>query len=311
VTSAGLAVRPTPRSVSGLRRAKDRAFTVSLWLAGILAMLPLVFIAGYVVAKGAKALNIDFFTKEPVAPGQSGGGIVQSFIGSGLIVGMATPVSVPLGVLAAIYLAEYGRGRLASAIRFVAEILLSTPSIVAGAFIWAVVVVALGNFSALAGSLALTVLMWPIIARAAEEILRLVPQEVKEGALALGIPRWKVILRVVIPTAGAGILTAVMLAVARGLGETAPILLTALGNDFINVHPLQPTDAVPLRVYNYARTPVLAQHDLARGGAIMLLVGVVLLSITGRLLSNRQRRRRGRGAWKSPASRLGSARCGL
>jgi phosphate transport system permease protein len=264
---------------------------VVLWAAGFLAMLPLVFISSYVIAKGVKALNVDFFTKEPVAPGQTGGGIAQSFIGSGLIVGMATLFAVPLGLMAAIYLAEYGRGKLAATIRFVAEILLSTPSIVAGAFIWAVVVVAFGNFSAFAGALALTVLMWPIVARATEEIFRLVPQEVREGALALGIPRWKVILRVVVPTAGSGILTAVMLAVARGLGETAPILLTALGNDFINIHPMQPTDAVPLRVYSYARTPVVAQHELAWGGAIMLLVGVLLLSIAARVLANRQQRR--------------------
>jgi len=254
-------------------------------------MLPLLFITSYVVAKGASALNIDFFTKEPAAPGEPGGGIVQSFIGTGLIVGMATVFAVPLGVLAAVYLSEYGRGRLASAIRFVAEILLSTPSIVAGAFIWAVVVVALGNFSALAGSIALTVLMWPIVARATEEILRLVPQELREGALALGLPRWKVILRVVVPTAGAGIFTAIMLAVARGMGETAPILLTALGNEFVNVHPLQPTDAVPLRVYNYARTPVVSQHAIGWGGALTLLVGVLLLSITARILSSRQQRR--------------------
>ena len=133
--------------------------------------------------------------------------------------------------------------------------------------------------------------MWPIIARATEEILRLVPQELREGALALGIPRWRVILRIVIPTAGAGIFTAIMLAVARGLGETAPILLTALGNDFINVHPMQPTDAVPLRVYNYARTPVLSLHAIGWGGALMLLTGVLLLSITARVLSNRQLRR--------------------
>jgi len=290
-----VAAVPRMRSarVSTLRRVKDRVFTTTLWVAGLLAMLPLLFIAGYVLAKGAKALNIDFFTKEPVAPGEKGGGIVQAFIGTGLIVGMATLFAVPLGLLTAIYLSEYGKGKLASTIRFVAEILLSTPSIVAGAFIWALVVVTLGEFSAFAGALALTVLMWPIIARAAEEILRLVPQEVKEGALALGLPRWKVVPRVIIPTAGAGLLTAVMLAVARGLGETAPILLTALGNDFVNVHPMQPTDAVPLRVYNYARTPVLAQHDLAWGGAIMLLVGVLLLSITARFLSNRQRRRSG------------------
>jgi phosphate transport system permease protein len=286
-----LPFRAATGGVSRARRAKNRAFTFFMWGCGVLAMLPLLFISAYVVAKGAKALNLDFFTKEPAAPGEPGGGIVQSFIGTGLIVGMATAFSVPLGVLAAVYLSEYGRGRFASAIRFIAEILLSTPSIVAGAFIWAVVVVALGNFSALAGAIALTVLMWPIIARAAEEILKLVPQELREGALALGLPRWKVILRVVLPTAGAGIFTAIMLAVARGLGETAPILLTALGNEFINTNPLQPTDAVPLRVFNYARTPVLAQHELAWGGAIMLLAGVLVLSITARVLSNRQQRR--------------------
>ena len=286
-----LPIRIEAGRVARSRRAKDRAFTVFMWACGTLAMLPLLFIVAYVVAKGAKALNLDFFTREPAAPGESGGGIVQSFIGTGLIVGMATLFSVPLGVLAAIYLSEYGRGRLASAIRFVAEILLSTPSIVAGAFIWAVVVVALGSFSALAGAIALTVLMWPIVARATEEILKLVPEEFREGALALGLPKWKVILRVVLPTAGAGIFTAIMLAVARGLGETAPILLTALGNEFINTNPLQPTDAVPLRVFTYARTPVLAQHELAWGGAIMLLAGVLVLSITARILSSRQQRR--------------------
>ena len=284
------AARPVTR-LSAKRRAKDRAFGIFLGICGFLAMLPLAFIAGYVLAKGASALNLDFFTKEPTVPGEPGGGIVQSFIGTGLIVGMATLFSVPLGVLGGVYLAEYGRGRLASAVRFVAEILLSTPSIVAGAFIWAVVVVTLGSFSAFAGALALTVLMWPIIARATAEILRLVPEELREGALALGVPRWKVILRVVIPTAGAGIFTAIMLALSRGLGETAPILLTALGNDFINVHPMMPTDALPLRVYNYARTPVLSLHAIGWGGALMLLVGVLFLSITARILSNRQQRR--------------------
>lgn len=277
--------------IAGSRRAKDRAFSIALWTCGGLAMLPLLFISGFVLAKGLSALNIDFFTKEPAAPGQPGGGIVQSFIGTGLIVGMATLFAVPLGLMAAVYVSEYGRGKLASAIRFVAEILLSTPSIVAGAFIWALVVVALGNFSAFAGAVALTVLMWPIIARATEEILRLVPQELREGALALGLPRWKVIVRIVVPTAGSGIFTAVMLAVARGMGETAPILLTSLGNEFINTHPLQPTDALPLRVYNYARTPVTSQHAIGWGGALMLLVGVLLLSITARVLSSRQQRR--------------------
>jgi phosphate transport system permease protein len=277
--------------VSRARKAKNRAFTVFLWACGALALLPLVFITSYVVAKGLPALNLAFFTKEPVAPGQSGGGIVQSFVGTGLIVGMAILFSVPLGVLAAVYLSEYGRGRLASGVRFVAEILLSTPSIVAGAFIWALVVVAMGTFSALAGSIALTVLMWPIIARATEEVLRLVPQDLREGALALGLPRWRVILRIVIPTAGSGIFTAIMLAVARGMGETAPILLTALGQDFLTFDSVGPADAVPLRVFNYARTPIESQHAIAWGGAIVLLAAVLLLSITARVLANRQRRR--------------------
>jgi len=293
VSASAAGLRRTAASVhlSTRRKAKDRAFTIFLWACGVLAMLPLLFITGYVMAKGLSALNIDFFTKEPAAPGQSGGGIVQSFIGTGLIVGMAVLFSVPLGLLAGVYLSEYGNGKLASVVRFVAEILLSTPSIVAGAFIWAVVVVALGSFSAFAGAIALTVIMWPIIARATEEILRLVSEDLREGALALGLPRWKVILRVVIPTAGAGVFTAIMLAVARGLGETAPILLTALGNDFINVHPSQPTDALPLRIYEYARTPVASQHAIGWGGALMLLLGVLLLSITARVLSNRQQRR--------------------
>ena len=291
VATAGARAPGLSRSMSRSRRVKDRAFRASLWACGFLALLPLAFIVYYVLVKGLSALNLDFFTKEPAAPGEPGGGIVQSFVGTALIVGMAIGMAVPLGMLAAIYLSEYGRGRLASAVRFVAEILLSTPSIVAGAFIWAVVVVAMGTFSALAGAIALTVLMWPIITRATEEILRLVPQELREGALALGVPRWKTIARVVIPTAGSGIFTAIMLAVARGMGETAPILLTALGQDFLTTNPVAPADAVPLRIYNYARTPVLSQHAIAWGGAIVLLAAVLVLSITARFLANRQQRR--------------------
>jgi phosphate transport system permease protein len=291
VTDAPLLPPGLTGTLSRSRRTKDRAFTIFLGACGVLAMLPLLFITWYVVAKGIKALNIDFFTHEAPAPGETDGGLAQAFIGTGLIVGMATLFAVPLGLLAAVYLSEYGKGRLASVVRFVSEILLSTPSIVAGAFIWALVVVRTGSFSAFAGALSLTVLMWPVITRATEEVLRLVPQELREGGLALGVPRWRMILRIVVPSAGAGIVTAVMLAVARGLGETAPILLTALGNDFINVHPMSPTDAVPLRIYDYARTPVLTFHDLAWGGAIMLLLGVLVLSITARILSNRQQRR--------------------
>jgi phosphate transport system permease protein len=278
--------------VSGARLAKDRLFDVFMAACALLAMIPLVLIVGYVLVRGWGALSVNFFTKEPAGSfDPTAGGIVQAFVGSGLIVGMATLFAVPLGLLTAIYLSEYGRGRAGGVIRFVAEVLLSTPSIIAGAFIWALVVTLMHSFSAFAGALALTFLMWPIIARATEEIFKLVPDDLREAALALGLPRWKTILRVVLPTAGSGILTAVMLALARGLGETAPILLTALGNDFINVDPTKPTDAVPLRIFNYARTPIEGFHAIAWGGAITLLFVVLALSISARILSHRRQRR--------------------
>jgi phosphate transport system permease protein len=279
-------------TISRSRRRANAIFTVFMWCCAVVAMVPLVFITIYVVSKGFSVLSVNFFTKEPAGPlNPLDGGIAPAFVGTAIMVGIAVLIAVPLGILTAVYLAEYGKGRFADAVRIVAEVLLSTPSIVAGAFIWSVVVVLLGNFSALAGALALVVLMWPIVARATEEILRLVPDELREGALALGVPRWKMILRIVIPTAGAGILTAIMLAVARGLGETAPILLTALGNDFFNTDPLKPTDAVPLRVYDYARTPVEALHAIAWGGALVLLVSVLFLSIAARFFSSRQKKR--------------------
>jgi phosphate transport system permease protein len=292
MSTAGAPAPDAPaRTVSRARRVKNRLFTVALYVCGVLALLPLFFIVLFIVVRGLKALNWDFFTKTPTVPGLPGGGISQAFVGTGIIIGIAVLISVPLGILSAIYRAEYGKGKFAAVVRFTAEILLSTPSIVAGAVIWSLVVLTLGSFSGFAASLAISVIMWPIITRATEEVLRLVREELREGALALGLPRWKVILRIVLPTASAGIFTAVMLAVARGLGETAPVLLTALGNDFVNTNPLKPTDAVPLRVYNYAQSAYPAWRALAWGGALMLLVGVLVLSVTARMLSIRQQRR--------------------
>ena len=284
-----------PRRVHSIavRKAKSALFMGLLWAAGVVAVVPLFLLVGYVLIKGLPAINAGFFTQTAPPPGVPGGGMSQAFIGTGLIVGIGTALSVPLGVLTAIYLSEYGRGRVAASVRFIAEILLSTPSIVAGAFVWAIVVVAMHSFSALAGSIALTVLMWPIITRATEESLRLVPNDLREAALALGVPRWKMILRIVIPTAGSGILTAVMLAVARGFGETAPILLTSLGNDFVNTNALRPTDAVPLRIYTYAQSAFTQWQTLAWGGAITLLAAVLVLSVLARVLSDRQQRRTG------------------
>jgi len=282
---------PLGTGVGTARKIKNRAFTAGLWICGGLAMLPLLFIATYVIERGLKALSINFFLKTPGIPGQPGGGIAEAFVGTAIIVGIMAVIAVPLGILTAVYLSEYGRGWFASTVRFVAEILLSTPSIVAGAFIWAVVVVRLGAFSGFAAALALCVLVWPIITRATEEVLRLVPQELREGALALGIPRWKVILRIVIPTAGAGIFTAVMLAMARGLGETAPVLLTALGNSFMTVNPSGPMDSLSLRVYVDAQSSYSLDVVQAWAGAFCLLVIVLGLSIGARVIAARQLRR--------------------
>jgi phosphate transport system permease protein len=263
-----------------------------MWTMMVLALIPLALITVYVVRRGFSALSVDFFTKEPAGPlDPNAGGIAQAFLGSGIIVGIASIIAIPLGILTAVYLSEYGDRRSANVIRFIAEILLSTPSIIAGVFIWTVVVVAMGHFSGFAGALSLVVIMWPIIARATEEVLRLVSHELREGALALGVARWRVVLRIVIPTAGTGILTAVMLAVARGLGETAPILLTALGNDFISTNPSQPMDAVPLRVFDYAGQPIPALVTMAWGGALSLLVVVLVLTIGARIIAARRRRR--------------------
>ncbi|HJX06669.1 MAG TPA: phosphate ABC transporter permease PstA [Actinomycetota bacterium] len=289
--SAAMSTMEMPREISSRRRTKDRAFSIALWACVVIALVPLLLIVYRVVRLGLAAVSVSLFAHTALPASFPGGGMKQAFLGTGMIVGLAVAISIPLGVLTGIYLSEYGSGRVAGVVRFTAEILLSIPSIVAGAFIWALVVVALGNFSALAAGIALTVLMWPIMARATEEVLRLVPTELREGGLALGYPRWRVILRIVLPTAGAGVFTAIMLAVARGLGETAPVLLTALGNDFVNTDPLKPTDAVPLRVYNYAQSAYPAWRALAWGGALMLLVGVLVLSVTARVLSIRQQRR--------------------
>jgi phosphate transport system permease protein len=208
-----------------------------------------------------------------------------------MIVGLATAIAVPLGILVAIYLSEFGRGRTAGLVRVVAEILLSTPSIVIGLFVYEVVVSTTHTFSALAGGVAIASLMWPVVARATEEVLRLVSTDVREAALALGYPRWRVVVRVVVPTAGTGILTAIMIAVARGLGETAPILVTALGSDYMNVDYLRPTGAVPLSTYAYARQPTEALQTIAWGAALTLLAAVLVLSVGARAVALRRQRR--------------------
>jgi phosphate transport system permease protein len=275
------------------RKTKDRVFTLFLLVCVSLALIPLVVIAVFVIVRGTGAINTNFFTKLPPGPldARHTGGISNAIVGSGMIVWLAVVISVPLGIATAVYLSEYGRGRIATIVRFTANTLLATPSIIAGLVIAATVVTWTHSFSAYAGSLALSILMWPVVTRATEEVLRLVPQDLREGALALGVPRWKVVLKIVIPTAGSGILTGVMLAISRGLGETAAILLTALGNSFMNTAYGRPTSTITLDIYTWARQPQATLQELAWGGAITLMTTVLVLSITARIVSIRRQRR--------------------
>ncbi len=292
---ADATLRPSslPIGLTRTRRLKDRAFSLFLIFCAALALVPLGVIATFVVVRGASALNLNFFTKLPPGPldAPHTGGIANAIVGTVMIVGLAVLLSVPLGIATAVYLSEYGRGRLATVIRFTANTLLATPSIIAGLVIAATVVTWTHTFSAYAASLAISILMWPVVTRATEEVLRLVPQDLREGALALGVPRWKVVLKIVIPTAGSGILTGVMLAVSRGLGETAAILLTALGNSYMNTTYGRPTATVTLDIYAWARQPQPILQELAWGAALTLMTAVLVLSIAARVVSIRRQRR--------------------
>ena len=252
-----------------------------------IALSVLFFVLGYITAKGVAALDWDFLTKLPKPVGEEGGGIANSIIGSFKIVGIASLIGVPIGILGAIYLAEYGKNRIGSAIRYSADLLNSMPSIVIGVFAYSIIVLPMKNFSALAGSIALAIIMIPIILRNTEEFIRLVPQTIREAALALGILRWKVILRVVLPTAIRGILTGVLLAISRIAGETAPLIFTAFGNRFWDNGLLNPIAALPLTIFNYSISPYEDWHDQAWAAAFILIVIVLIGNISARMIVNR------------------------
>ena len=250
-------------------------------LAG-LAVLPLLLIFGYLVAKGATSINLDFFLKTPVPAGQSGGGVAHAIVGSAIVVGLASLIGVPIGIGAGIFLAEYGVGRLGWLVRFVADVMNGTPSIIIGIFAWAFMVKPMGFFSALAGAVALAVILVPLIARTTEEMIKLVPHSLREAALALGYPRWRTSLGVVVRTALTGIVTGALVGVARVAGETAPLLFTALGNLNFSVSLTQPIQALPLQIYVYAQGPFEEWHRLAWASALVLMALVLVLSLLAR-----------------------------
>ena len=270
------------------RHIMSRVMTAFVILFSLLAVLALVLILGNLIIKGASSIDWAFFTRSPVAAGQTGGGVANAIVGSVLIVSLAALIGVPIGVGAGMYLAEYGSGRLGFLVRFIADVLNGTPSIVIGIVGWTFIVKPTSRFSALAGSVALAMLMIPMIARTTEEMVRLVPNSLREAALALGYARWRTSLKIVARTALGGIVTGCLVGIARIAGETAPLLFTALGNLNFTTNLSQPMQTLSLQIYVYATGPYDEWHRLAWASALVLMGLVLIISLAARWVT-RQR----------------------
>ncbi|MFF0224779.1 phosphate ABC transporter permease PstA [Streptomyces sp. NPDC004629] len=292
VATYGIAAR-----VEGRRQAKDRIATGLVWVAFLFALVPLVSLVWTTVSRGVKVLDVYFLTHSMgiVADAQPGGGVYHAIIGSLEQVGLATIIAAPIGILTAVYLVEYGRGKLARAVTFFVDVMTGVPSIVAGLFILSLMLIFEMEPFGFAGSLALAILMMPVVVRSTEEMLKLVPNELREASLALGIPKWRTILKVVLPTSIGGITTGVMLAIARIAGETAPVLLLVFGNRYINNNPFEGAQqSLPLYIYQqYAQSAgANAAYDRAWAASLTLIAFVMILNLVAR----------GIARWKAPKS---------
>jgi phosphate transport system permease protein len=257
-------------------------------LATIIVIIPLIAILFYLIYKGASSLNLAFFTHIPAPVGEEGGGMANSIVGSGIILLLASLMGVPIGIAAGVYLAEFGRGKaLATAVRFTADVLNGVPSIVMGISIYSLIVIQQKHFSALAGGVALGIMMIPTITRTTEEMLATVPHAIREAALGLGVPKWRTAISVSLRTASPGIITGCMLAFARVAGETAPLLFTAFGNQFWSLKLNEPIAALPLQIYVYAISPYDEWHRLAWAGALVLIVMIMVSVTLVRIVANR------------------------
>ena len=272
------------------RRLMDRFMAGVVYLCAALSVACLLVVLGYVILRGAPALNFSFFTERPLPYGSVGGGVAPAIVGTITMLFVASLMAVPIGIGTAIYLSEFGRGQFARSVRFALDMLAGIPSIVVGVFVWALIVrQVIGQYSGLAGSVALAIIMVPIITRTVEEILRLVPNGLREASFALGVPRWRTILGVVLPTARAGVITGIILSLARAGGETAPLLLTALGNQFFNFNMLEPVGSLPVQIYNYAVSPYDDWHTKAWGSALVLMTVIGIFSLLTRFFTRQSR----------------------
>lgn len=272
------------RPATGRRLAN---LAVSIWAAAsaLLGILILFWILSVVVHRGLGALNLSFFTQLPTPPGMGGGGLANAILGTLVLTAAATLMAVPLGLLAGVYLAEFSEdSKLGDYSRFSANVLMGIPSIIVGVFAYTMVVVPLGNFSGYAGALALAILMLPVVARTTEDMLRLVPNTLRESALALGAPRWKVTLVIVFRAAKSGLITGILLAVARVSGETAPLLFTALNSPYWFHSMGEPTPNLTVTIFNYAMSPYPDWQQKAWGASLLITLGVLLTTVLARFL---------------------------
>jgi len=276
------------------RKVLSALFVGACALCVVLALVPLAFVLFFVVSQGVQSLNVDFFTHNPRPVGEPGGGMANAIVGTLMLTALAAAMAVPIGILSGVYLAEYRGSRFASAVRFAADTLNGVPSIVIGVFAYAVVVLPLRHFSTLAGGFALGVMMIPIITRTTEELLLLVPNALREGALALGATRARAVFTVIVPAALPGIITGVVLALARIAGETAPLLFTSFNNRFFSTSLSQPISSITVQVFTYAISPYEDWHRQAWAGALVLVIIVLVCSMAARYAAARVASIRGR-----------------
>jgi phosphate transport system permease protein len=269
------------------RYATNAVMTTLTAACAFVAVAVLVLILGYIAYRGLGAISFQFLIETPKPVGE-GGGIGNAILGTLILLGMACVVGMPFGIATGIYLAEYGAGRFASLVRFLTDTLTGIPSILVGVFVYTIIVVPMKQFSALAGGFALAMIMIPIVARTTEEMIRLVPASLREGALALGAPQWRVTTGVVLPAAASGIVTGAMLAVARVSGETAPLLFTAFGSRFFNVYLDQPMASLTVQIYNYAISPYDEWHAQAWAATLILMTLILVINIIVRFFTRRK-----------------------
>ncbi len=267
------------------RKLLNNTMTVLTGLCSLFAVASLFFILGYIFLAGVRGLSLSFLVNSPKPIGEPNSGIANAIVGSVILITLGSLIGMPVGILGGIYLSEFGSNKFGLLLRFLIDTLTGTPSIIVGVFVWTVMVRPMGHFSALSGGVALGIMMMPIVARTTEEMIRLVPHSLREAGLALGAPRWRVTLGIVLRTAASGVATGAMLAIARIAGETAPLLFTALGLNYLSTNVLGQMASLPFQIYYYAQSPYEEWHDMAWAATLVLVTMILALNIAVRVLT--------------------------